>query len=110
MDCENITDSFSVSNNAAKLTYKIGMMTLPEASLVNQVNARVSPFYSWYISPNGFFSDVASMRIVNPDGNIGSSGVTNTVGIHPVISLIAGTEYIRGNGSVDNPYIVNMNN
>lgn len=108
LDCENITDSFSVSNNAAKLTYKIGLLTAPEANLLNQTSARLTPHYFWLASPSSYIDSVARMRYVYSDGTIGGGYATYTIGVRPVISLIAGTEYTKGDGSMTNPYIVRM--
>ena len=110
LDCANITDRFSVSNNAAKLTYKIGLMTAPEANLLNQASARVTPHYFWLASPSSFVDGIARIRYDSPDGAIVGGYITYTIGVRPVISLVSGTEYIKGNGSATSPYIVNMNN
>ena len=108
LDCANITDRFSVSNNAAKLTYKIGLLTAPEANLLNQASARVTPHYFWFASPSSFIDGIARIRYDSPDGAIVGGYITYTIGVRPVISLVSGTEYIKGNGSTTSPYIVNM--
>ena len=108
LNCTNLTDRFSVSNNDAKLTYKIGLLTAPEANLLNQTSARDTPYYYWLLSPTNFNNTTAVFRTVNIDGGIGSFGSRNSLGVRPVISLIAGTEYTKGDGSMTNPYIVRM--
>jgi len=108
LNCERVEDRFSVSNNVAPLTYKIGLLTAPEASLLNQASTRVVPHYFWLASPRNLDNLHASLRSVYPDGSISSHYVSNTHGVRPAISLITGTEYTKGDGSMTNPYIVRM--
>ncbi|MBR3145858.1 MAG: hypothetical protein IKF47_01205 [Bacilli bacterium] len=112
LSCKNITDRFSVSNNEAKLTYKIGLLTAPEANLLNQASARVTASQYGYIllSPSSMDHTGSYISEVKGDGSFSTSNVkTNTFSDYrPVISLIAGTEYTKGDGSMTNPYIVRM--
>ena len=110
LNCTNLTDRFSVANNAAKLTYKIGLLTAPETSLLNQNSARAAPYSYWIASPveHNMYNQ-AELRSVETDGNIGkTSSNSSHIGTRPAISLIAGTEYTKGDGSMTNPYIVRM--
>ena len=110
LSCENVTDRFSVSNNSAKLTYKIGLLTISETSLLNQASTRVTPNYYWVASPYSFYtSNFAGVRAIYPDGSISGHYVNSNIGVRPAISLIAGTEYTKGDGSMTNPYVVKMN-
>ena len=107
--CTNITDRFSVSNNSAKLTYKIGLLTVSEVNLLNQSSTRSSLYYYWLLSGYSFNIDGAHARSVYPAGVIGSHLTRTAPSVRPAISLIAGTEYTKGDGSATNPYIVKMN-
>ena len=108
LSCPNVLDQFSVSNTNAQLTYKVGLMTSPEMSLLNQNNARVTTDYYWLGSPN-FYSDLyAFSRVVASAGRINDNSYVSsgTVGVRPSVSLIPGTEYASGDGSMTNPYVV----
>ena len=109
LNCTNITDRFSVSNNDAKLTYKIGLLTAPEVNLLNQATTRAPLYYFWLLSAYNFNVDGAHVRSIYPTGSFGSHFVKTAPGVRPAISLIAGTEYIKGDGSMTNPYVVKMN-
>ena len=110
LNCTNITDQFSISNNSAKLTYKVGLMSSPEMNILNKNNARVTVNIYWLASPYYFVSNVASGRGVVTNGGWSYNYVGGTIGVRPAVSLVTGTEYSSGNGSMANPYIVNMNN
>jgi hypothetical protein len=40
------------------------------------------------------------------NGSLVSYIMNNNFGVRPAVSLISGTEYVSGDGSTDNPYIV----
>ena len=109
LTCHNPTDQFSVSNEKAKLTYPVGLMTLPEASLLNNSNVRKTGQPSWLLSPhnfNGSYVNGANGRYVSSDGTLGRTSVGIADGARPLVSLKSGTEYSRGDGSASNPYVV----
>lgn len=43
LSCSRTLDKFSYSNNAAKLNYKVGLMTISELNLLGIANVRQSP-------------------------------------------------------------------
>ena len=110
LSCTNTTDKFSVSNNKAKLTYKVGLMSSPEMNILNNSNARKTGQYDWLGSPSGFWGSYGAYGCrVFSDGNMSSINVTGADGVSPAVSLITGTEYSSGDGSMANPYVVDTN-
>ena len=110
LSCTNTTDQFSVSNNNAKLTYKVGLMSSPEMNIMNNSNARKTGQYYWLVSPSYFYStgNVASGRYVSSSGVMYSNDVYRAYGVRPAVSLTPGIEYSDGDGSMANPYKVEL--
>ena len=108
LSCTNTTDQFSISNNNAKLTYKVGLMSSPEMNILNNSNARKTGQYYWLASP--YFSDYsgAGGRSVYSNGSMSYNNVRNTGGVRPAVSLTPGIEYSDGDGSMANPYKVEL--
>ena len=109
LSCTNTTDKFSVSNSNAQLTYKVGLMSGPEMNIMNKSNARKTGQSYWLASPGYFGSFSAFDRSVYPDGIMGSYNVYSPYGVRPAVSLRPGTRYSAGDGSMANPYIVEVN-
>ena len=107
LSCPNDTDKFSVSNNKAQLTYKVGLMSYREMNLLSNSNARKTGKYYWLASPDSFYSDYARGWRVGSDGFMSSYSVNDSYGVRPAVSLTPGTRYSDGDGSMEHPYIVN---
>jgi hypothetical protein len=106
LSCTKQSDQFSTSNESAKLKYPIGLATSPEMNILNNKTVRKTGQWYWLGSPNSFY-DYPYVRDVHYDGYIGFGYyVYDNGGVRPVVSLISGTEYVSGDGSTDNPYIV----
>jgi aspartate/methionine/tyrosine aminotransferase len=108
LSCKNTTDQFSVSNNKAKLTYKIGLMSSPEMNILNnQKIIRTGQEY-WLISP--YFIYIGGYnRDVYYYGGLGNSYTLYEYGVRPAVSLKPGIKYVDGgDGSKANPYVVKM--
>ena len=108
LSCTNITDQFSVSNNKAKLTYKIGLISSLEANILNNNNSRKTGQAYWLASPV-YVNDSVSGRHVSTGGVIYDDGLYHAHGVRPAVSLTPGTRYSDGDGSMANPYIVEVN-
>ena len=109
LSCPNDTDKFSVSNNKAKLTYKVSLMSYREMNLLNNSNARKTGQNYWLASPSYFdATDIygALGRFVYSNGDMGGSYVNDTFGVRPAVSLTPGTCYSDGDGSMEHPYII----
>ena len=114
LNCINTTDQFSISNNNAKLTYKVGLMSSPEMRILNNNIIRKTELTYWLGSPY-FFSwstgyPYSANRPVGPSGSIGYHNVFRDNGVRPSISLKPGTRYTSGTGSMADPYIVDTSN
>ena len=115
LSCTNRTDQFSVSNPYAQLTYKVGLISSPEMSILNNVNARKTGQHYWLISPDNF-SSIPNMNTIMGDfydynGKFGTGWVASNgdaYGLRPTISLRPGIEYSDGDGSMANPYKVEL--
>ncbi|MBQ6477514.1 MAG: hypothetical protein IJI43_03675 [Bacilli bacterium] len=106
LNCTNDTDKFSVSNNKAKLTYPVGLVSQKEMSLLNNNNLRKIGQYYWLGSPYAFTHNGAIENFVYPTGITSNYLVYYNIGVRPVVSLKPDTEYSSGTGSKDDPYVV----
>ena len=106
LSCPNDTDQFSVSNNKAKLTYKVGLMSSPEANILNNSNAQKTGRDYWLASPYYFNYGNAYGRFVSQSGGVYDRYLFSANGVRPAVSLRPGTRYSDGDGSMANPYVV----
>ena len=107
LQCSNETDKFSVSNLKAKLTYPVGLASGPEMYIMNNNIIRKTGQTYWLLSPAVFDITDAHAAAVGSDGSDGGVlYIANKYGIRPVVSLKPGIIYTGGDGSKNNPYIV----
>ena len=79
-------------------------MSSPEMRILNNDKARVASVWNyWLASPTGFYNSHAGNSVV------GTYYQDSDGGVRPAISLVPGTEYSSGDGSMANPYVVKMN-
>ena len=109
LSCSRNTDKFSISNNSAKLTYKVGLMTSSEMNLLNNANARKSGKWYWLMSPWAYDSLYYLSRFVDYFGTFNTTTGGRQFGVRPAISLAPGAFYLSGDGSKANPYIISTN-
>ena len=128
-DCTVTEDKFTVDSSTGngKLTYPIALMTADEVSFAGGLYGTNAPtwyYYNsangsstgsnwwWLLSPyiwNGSDAFVFSVRGSSNPGyliNYIVSGVYNTNGVRPAISLKSCTLYSTGDGSATNPYTI----
>mgnify|MGYP004567139861 CR=1 FL=1 len=124
-NCANKKDAFSGSNNEAKLTYPIGLMTADEIAYAGgkAYTDLPSPYawfylnsagesitgstYWWSLSPSawgGSYSYVWFVFGSSRPGYLFNSYVSNIYGVRPAISLKTCTLWINGNGAPETPY------
>ena len=108
LSCTNTTDKFSVSNNNAKLTYKVGLMSSPEMNIMNNSNARFTGQDYRLASPFSFYDGGALGSGVNLNANLTYYRVSSNSGVRPAVSLIPRIEYSDGDGSMANPYKIEL--
>ena len=85
LSCTNTTDKFSVSNSSASLTYKVGLISVPEMNILNDVSVRKSGASFTLSSPSYFTPTVgngATIRNVNSSGDISYNYVNSIFGVH----------------------------
>lgn len=108
LSCPNDIDKFSVSNNKAKLTHKIGLFSYREMALLNNKNARKTGQDYWLASPAYFSNNTVNIYSVGRDNLVSYFNAERTIGVRPAVSLIPGIEYSDGDGSMANPYKVEL--
>ena len=120
LTCPQKNDSFTVNesiNGNGKLTYPVGLITVPECILAGVILGYTSANYLnnnsqyWTMTPKGyenghsliaFYSGGGSGGYISYDGNPS----TTVLGVRPVVSIKNSKLVIKGNGTVDNPYVI----
>ena len=102
LECENETDSFSLANTKAQLTYPVGLMTADEV-LMSDNNIITHSDENYWVSAPGWFTYKSATAYY-----VSSGGTEAERGIRPVVSLKPETRYVSGDGSRDDPYIVSL--
>ena len=108
LNCLNNTDKFSVSNNKAKLTYKVGLMTFAERIKLFKNRSELKTSQKYWLISLGSLAEITypSVHCVDTDGSPSNDNPGRSNGVRPVISLKPETRYTSGNGSMESPYIV----
>ncbi|MBQ3306694.1 MAG: hypothetical protein IJG68_00715 [Bacilli bacterium] len=115
--CPNITDQFSVANNLAPSTYKVGLLTKPELIVMGNNTIMKSGGSFSLMNPYGYAAyNGAYITVVASNGSYFiDSGMNNDYhsssnnGVRPSISLIPGIMFTDGDGSKEHPYIIKTN-
>jgi len=107
LSCKNVTDQYSVDNSNARLKYKVGLATKAELNLLGNSNIRKTGEQYWLMSPNQYWTS-GSNGYVSNQGTLSYNSSNSTLGVRPVISLIPDIEYSSGDGSMENPYIIGI--
>ena len=107
LKCPDIYDMFSVNNDKAKLDYPVGLLTLQEVNLLNNINIYKSNDDYYLLTPlyGNYMNEVGTSGI----GQWGMSAESPTH-IRPAISLKSTTKYTSGTGTMDDPYVVDTSN
>jgi len=105
--CANETDRFSMSNPKAKLSYPIGLLSMPELSLAGY---GVSHYFNngqdvWLVSPVNFDYFDAYVWVAF-SGGLTSYKLYNSRGVRPSVSLKPNTYFSSGDGSFTNPFVI----
>ena len=106
--CTKETDSFSMSNPKAKLSYPIGLLSMPELSLAGYGSSHYfnNGQQVWLASPK-FFSNYNGdiFRIVS-SGKIADFYGNGSAGVRPSVSLKPNTYFSSGDGSFTKPFVI----
>lgn len=120
MLCDNKDDFFTVENNAGNkaLTYPIGLIASDELMYAG-INYRKANKYS-YVSSNILYWPMSSSQFYKDNGlaistlNYGERIMFNSVDygryVKPVINLKPDVKLSGDIGTVNNPYVVDINN
>ena len=115
LKCDYETDMYSVSNPKAKLKYPIALMNYAEALLLSKGTyenyggtVRSSSTQYWLLTPYDSSMNTYGL-IVNASGSIDYNYGANTQPVRPMVSLKKEATYSNGDGSMNNPYIINDN-
>ena len=114
--CTSKNDSFTVGTKGnGKLTYPVGLLTGEEATLAGHGLPGYSENsyltigdYYWLSSPDGFNDGGPGVSRVGSDGTLGVGSVGRARGVRPSISLKPGTTPSGGDGTVNNPYLIDI--
>lgn len=121
LTCARKLDRFTVKDEKnsdgagnGKLTYPIGLLTKQEINLLAYNGFTGNSYwsmtpYQYFVSSSSSLSSYAVPSIAVRSAtttNVSSSVPNGSVGIRPSVSLKPGAEYIRGDGSVNNPYVI----
>ena len=94
-------------------TLKVGLITVDEAMYAGGTNINNSSYYLyngqnyWTMSPIHWNSISANMFFMQYDGYLARASVNNaTPGLRPVINLKSDVTISSGDGTLDNPYVV----
>ena len=106
--CTNETDRFSMSNPKAKLSYPIGLLSIPELSLAGYGS---SDYINngqgvWTGSPSNLGNGYAGVSTLTSLGNISGNKADSSRGVRPSVSLKPNTYFSSGDGSFTNPFVI----
>lgn len=117
LTCHNKNDSFTVSdttNGNGALTYPVGLLTADEVILAgnNSIsNNTKSYLYTnnkiWLMTPFRINNGYAINANYNENGKITSNGNIDSFSVRPVISLNHSQVISSGDGTENNPYVIN---
>ena len=104
--CTNETDSFSMSNPKAQLSYPIGLLSLPELRLAGYGSSHYfnDGQYVWLASP--YFYYFYPVVGVAYSENLSTLNVFSSGGVRPSVSLKPNTYFSSGDGSFTNPFVI----
>ena len=106
--------SLQCSNNSDLYTTKVGLITADEVMLAGGRGGTNNTGYYlytgqnyWTMSPYYFDYTFAGVFHVNSNGNFGYYLANYAYGVRPVINLSADVTISSGDGTMNNPYVVN---
>lgn len=120
LNCEQINDSFTVNKNNGngKLKYPIGLITYYEAFLSGYGSGSYNYATESYLakptstvrystmSPSYIDSNNEAVILCLKSNSSMACKPSDIVGVRPAISLKQGIKYTSGNGTKENPYVI----
>ena len=106
--CTNETDRFSMSNPKAKLSYPIGLLSVPELSLAGYGSSDYINNGQGVLtgSPSNLGNGYAGVSTLTSLGNISGNKADSSRGVRPSVSLKPNTYFSSGDGSFTNPFVI----
>ena len=103
--CTNITDQFAVTNNKAKLTYPVALITLEELGNITSDSLKATG--TWYrsLTPDYYAGMAAFNYAIDYDGSVNYTPASESGGVRPVVSLGSNSSIVSGTGSEADPWI-----
>ena len=104
----------SDGNNKGVVNASVGLLTYDEVVYAGGYHAQTNRKYylynsantMWTMSPAGFTSGSANVWYVITSGDLYNGNVRNIDAIRPVINLTANTQISSGDGTKENPYVI----
>lgn len=104
---DTYTDIKKAECNNKNTDYKISILNIKDYLQVGGDNSYINNGTNYWVSDK--YDDNKSW-FINQDGKISNSSIDDKHGIRPVITIKNKTKYIDGNGSIENPYIIEERN
>ena len=107
LSCLNETDQFAVSNNKAKLTYPIALISSEEWNNIGSDTLRRTGMWYYTLSPmESYYSGYTMFAAILEEGYWGDDNAYPTMGVRPAISLNNDVKIASGSGSEADPWVV----
>ena len=114
INCKNKNDNYSVDskNGNGALTYPIGLLSADEIVFAGMNFTEEAETYLntgktwWTMTPLRLHGDYQSMISASSSGRVSTSVTDSAIGVRPVISIKAKTKYTTGDGTKENPYVI----
>ena len=106
IECNQITDQFSVNNEKAKLTYPVALITAEELKNVDYNLIKGGYYGYWTMTPGSYDGYHTYMYWVSSTQFLRNNGTDRGYGVRPVVSLKKHNYIISGSGSEADPWII----
>ena len=106
IECNQITDQFSVDNDKAKLTYPVGLITSEELKNLNFNLIKGGYYPYWTNTPGQFSGGQTYMYWVSTNDFLKANGTNRGYLVRPVISLKKNNIIASGTGTMSEPWII----
>ena len=106
LECNQLTDQFSVNNDKAKLKYPVALITAEELKNVDYNLIKGGYFGYWTMTPGSFGGSQTYMYWISSSDFLKNNGTNRGYGVRPVVSLKKHNYVISGSGSEADPWII----